>query len=406
MTCTALSPNEVVDAVAWRHHLHRHPELAYEERQTAEFVAERLAQFGLTVHRGLAGTGVVGTLRRGMSGRSIAIRADMDALPIREQASTTHASITAGRMHACGHDGHVAIALATARACACMPSLEGTVHFIFQPAEEGGAGARRMIQEGLFELFPCEAVYALHNWPALPLGTCVALDGARMAANAVFEVMILGRGCHGAMPHEGTDCILAGGHLLTALQSIVSRNINPVEAAVVSVTQIHAGDAHNVIPSSCVIRGTTRWFDDEIGKRLECRITDLSKAVAAAFGCEAQIRYERRYPATINDPAATRLVRAVASSAPVNLTLVDAEPSMGSEDFAFMLQAVPGCYLWLGAARPTDNYGLHSPNYDFNDELIPYGVALWVSLVRTCLASTRDRMSSDETERDDHPQSC
>lgn len=379
-----LSPGLIAEAVSWRHHLHKHPELAFNERQTADFVAAQLGQCGLTVHRGLGGTGVVGTLKRGTSQRSIAIRADMDALPIEEQSGAPHASTTRGIMHACGHDGHVTMALAAARMCAQLPNLDGTVHFIFQPAEENEGGARRMIEEGLFRLFPCDAVYGLHNWPALPLGTCMARDGAMMAAMGAFEVAISGRGCHGAMPHEGTDSLLAGCQLVTALQSIVSRNIDPLEAAVVSATQIRAGDTWNVIPDRCVIRGTTRWFDNRIGDSLEQRITELSKSIAAGFGCEAQVRYERRFPATINDPAAASFVRTVAGAVP-KLTLVDAHPSMGAEDFAVMLQAVPGCYFWLGTGKPEGNPGLHSPRYDFNDEVLPFGIAFWVALVRQSL---------------------
>jgi amidohydrolase len=383
-----LSPDLIAEAVSWRRHLHRHPELAYHEQKTAEFVASQLGQFGFSVHRGLARTGVVGTMTRGTSRRTIGIRADMDALRIHEQSGVAHASSTPGVMHACGHDGHVAMTLAAARVCAQLPDLDGTVHFIYQPAEEGGAGARRMTDEGLFRLFPCDAIYALHNWPALPLGTCVALDGVMMAANAVFEVVVAGKGCHGAMPHEGTDCILAGSQLVSALQSIVSRNIDPLAAAVASVTQIRAGDAHNVIPDKCIIGGTTRWTDDRIGNTLENRLTALSKSIAEAFHCEARVRYERRYPATVNDSAAARFVQTVAATAPVNLTLVEASPSMGSEDFAFMLQAVPGCYIWLGSGSSGKDHALHSSRYDFNDDLLPWGVALWVSLVRKSLTST------------------
>lgn len=383
-----LSADLIAQAVSWRHHLHKHPELAFNERQTAEFVASQLGQFGLVVHRGLAGTGVVGTLTRGTGRRTIAIRADMDALPIQEQSGASHASCVRSVMHACGHDGHVAIALAAARACANLPGLDGTVHFIFQPAEESGAGAQRMIEEGLFRLFPCEAVYALHNWPTLPLGGCVARDGAMMAANAVFEIVISGRGCHGAMPHQGTDSILAGCQLVSALQSIVSRTIDPLQAAVVSATKIRAGDTHNVIPDSCVICGTTRWFDSNVGDSLERRIIELSRSIAAAFGCTAQVRYERRYPATINDPGAASFVRSLGSAAGLNLSLIDAGPSMAAEDFAFMLQAVPGCYVWLGAGKSGNDHSLHSSRYDFNDELLPLGAALWVALVRKSLTST------------------
>lgn len=384
----ALSPDLITEAVSWRRYLHKHPELAFNERQTAGFVASKLAQFGLRVHRGLAGTGVVGTLTRGTGRRTIAIRADMDALAIQEQSGAPHASCVSDIMHACGHDGHVAMALAAARICARLPDLNGTVHFIFQPAEENGGGGRRMVEEGLFRLFPCDAVYALHNWPALPLGACVARDGTMMAALAAFEVMICGRGCHGAMPHEGTDSILAGCQLVSALHSIISRNVDPFQSAVASVTQIRAGKTWNVIPDSYTIRGTARWLDEHVGDMIERRIGELSRSIAAGFGCEAQIHYERRLPATINDPGAASFVRTVASASPLNLPLIDAGPSMGSEDFAFMLQAVPGCYFWLGAARSGEDQSLHSSRYDFNDELLPLGVAFWVSLVCRSLSGT------------------
>lgn len=380
-----LSPELIAEAKSWRRHLHRHPELAFNERQTADFIASQLAQFGLTVHRGLAGTGVVGTLTRGTGRRSIGIRADMDALPIEEQTGVSYASTSPGVMHACGHDGHVAIALAAARLCARLDNLDGTVHFIFQPAEENEGGAKRMIDEGLFQLFPCDAVYALHNWPLLPLGTCVARDGPIMAAMGIFEVVISGRGCHGAMPQEGTDSLLAGCHLVSALQSIVSRNIDPVDSGVVSVTRIRAGDTWNVIPDGCAIRGTTRWFDEGVGNKIERRIAELSKSIAEGFGCEARLRYERRFPATINDSGAAKFIRTVISTSDLNLKLSDAHPSMGSEDFAEMLRVVPGCYLWLGGATQVHNHGLHSPHYDFNDELIPLGAALWVTLVQKSL---------------------
>lgn len=386
-----LSPDLIAEAVAWRRHLHKQPELAYEERQTSDFVALQLGQFGLKVHRGLAGTGVVGTLTRGTSRRTIGIRADMDALRIQEQSGAAHASCVPGVMHACGHDGHVAMALAAARVCARLPDLDGTVHFIFQPAEEGAAGARKMIEDGLFKLFPCDAVYGLHNWPALPLGSYAVRDGAMMAANARFEMVIRGRGCHAAMPHEGTDAILAGCHLVSALQSIVSRNIDPLDAAIVSATQIHGGGAYNVIPDACTIRGTVRWFNSQVGDRLEGRLAELSRSIATGFGCEVQLRYERGYPATINDRDAANFVREVAGMSPLNLTLVDAPPTMGSEDFSFMLQAQPGCYFWLGAGRSENNFGLHSPQYDFNDALLPIGAGLWVSLVRHSLSDMSER---------------
>lgn len=376
----------LAEAVSWRRQLHANPELAFNEKQTSEFVASQLSQYGLAVHRGLAGTGVVGTLVRGTSRRTIAIRADMDALPIQEQTNTAHTSRVPGVMHACGHDGHVAMALAAARVCARLPDLDGTVHFIFQPAEENEGGGRRMVADGLFRLFPCDAIYALHNWPALAVGSCVALDGAMMAALAVFEITITGRGCHGAMPHQGTDPVLAACQLVSSLQSVISRNVDPLQPAVISTTQIRAGDTWNVIPDSCVIRGTTRWFDEAIGELLEARMTSLSNSIATAFGCTAEVRYDKRFPATINHAAAAAFVRTVASAPAVNLRVVDANPSMGSEDFAFMLREKPGCYLWLGTGKTARDEGLHSPRYDFNDDAIPLGVALWTALVQESLA--------------------
>ena len=380
-----ISVNILNQAVSWRRHLHQHPELAYQERQTADFVAAQLTQFGLSIHRGLAGTGVVGTLTRGTSRRAIGIRADMDALPIQEQSGVPHASTAPSVMHACGHDGHVAMLLTAAAFCAQDSNLDGTVHFIFQPAEENEGGGRRMVEEGLFRLFPCDTVYALHNWPALPLGTCVAREGAMLAAFATFEIVVSGRGCHGALPHEGTDCVLAACQLVSALHTIVSRNIDPRQAAVLSITQINAGDTWNTIPNSVTIRGTTRWFDGQVGDTLERRLTELANAIAGAFGCHARVHYERRSPATINDSDAAAVIRAVVANPGLNLTMVDIEPSTGSEDFAFMLQEVPGCYLLLGAGRSGDNPALHSSHYDFNDEVLPLGAGLWVQLVRQTL---------------------
>lgn len=382
-----ISPACIAEAVSWRHHLHRHPEIAYHEHRTADFVAAKLETFGLKVHRGLAGTGVVGTLLRGTGKRAIGIRADMDALRMQERSGAAHASQIEGTMHGCGHDGHVAIALAAARACSELPNLNGTVHFIFQPAEEGAAGALRMVEDGLFQLFPCDAVYGLHNWPALPVGSCVALDGPLMAANARFEIEIAGRGCHSAFPQEGNDALLASCQVVTALQSIVSRNLDPVEAGVLSATQINAGtEALNVIPDRCRIRGVARWFESRIGERIEQRMRELSQSIAAGFGCEARVSFDRRTPATINDPRAARFIRSVIGASNLGLEVVSARPSMASEDFSYMLQAKSGCYLWLGAGRQGANPGLHSPLYDFNDDVLPLGAALWVEVVRRSLA--------------------
>lgn len=379
-----LSSKLIAEAVGWRQHLHKHPELAFKETKTAEFIASQLSLFGLTVHRGLGGTGVVGTLTRGTSRRTIGIRADMDALPIEEQSGVPHSSSVRGLMHACGHDGHVAMALAAAGACSRLTTLDGTVHFIFQPAEEGECGAKRMIEDGLFRLFPCDAIYALHNQPALPFGSCVARDGVMLAACALFEIKVSGRGCHGGRPHQGTDPILAGCQLVSSLQSITSRNLDPLQSAVVSATQFRAGDSFNVIPDHCLIRGTTRWLDGAVGDMVERRMRELSASIAAGFGCTAEVSYDRRFPATINDPAAANFVRTVALTVP-RLTVVDLPPTTGSEDFSEMLRLVPGCYVWLGTGRSAVDPGLHSPRYDFNDELLPVGVALWTALVQKSL---------------------
>jgi hippurate hydrolase len=378
-----LSAELIAEAVAWRRDLHRHPELAFNERRTSDFVAAQLAASGLAVHRGLGRTGVVGTLARGSSRRAIGIRADMDALPIDERSGAVHTSSASGVMHACGHDGHVAIALAAARACAQLKGLDGTVHFIFQPAEEREGGAQQMIADGLFRDFPCDTIYALHNWPALPLGTCVARDSAMMAAIAEFDVTLTGRGCHGAMPHQGIDPIIAACQLVGSLQSIVSRNVDPLGTAVVSVAAIHGGEAFNVVPDTCAVRGSTRWFDDRVGETLERRIVELSRSVSEGFGCTARVCYRQMYPPTVNDPAAAQTVRTVATG--TGLQVLDEPPSMASEDFAVMLRSVPGCYLWLGSGQP--EHGLHSPRYDFNDALVPLGAALWVALVRRILGT-------------------
>lgn len=372
-------PQQVIaDAVAWRRHLHRNPELGFQEHATADFIAARLAEFGYEVQRGIGRTGVVGSLAKGGGNRAIGIRADIDALPIAEAGSAEWMSQNPGRAHACGHDGHVATALAAARVLAGTP-FEGTVRFIFQPAEENEGGGREMVRDGLFSLAPVDAVYAMHNWPGLPLGTLVARDREMMAAFGIFEIALTGRGAHGAMPHEGADVLLAAAHLVTALQSIAARNVDPLHGAVVSVTQVHGGDAWNVLPETAAIRGTTRWFDPAVGDLVESRLKALAGTIPQGFGCTAGVRYERRYPPTLNTPANARIVRGAAAAA--GLAVADAEPSMAGEDFAFMLAEVPGCYFWMGAAKEGDNPGLHSPRFDFNDELIPLGAGFWVDLV-------------------------
>ena len=374
---------EIDEAVKWRHHLHRNPELGFEEHETAALIATRLTEWGYSVRTGYGKTGLVGTLSRGNSSKAIGIRADMDALPISEQTGLSYASRTAGKMHACGHDGHVSMALAAARACSRL-NFDGTVHFIFQPAEENEGGGRAMVEDGLFRDFAMEGIYAMHNWPALDLGQCVARDDQMMAAFGTFEIHIQGRGAHGAMPHEGADPIVAASHLISALQSIASRNVSPLQSAVISATQIHGGDAWNVIPEDVVIRGTTRWFEEDVGAKIEARIRSLAMSVAAGFDCAATVDHLFRYPATINDPGCAAVVRSVASTTP-GIDVIDAAPSMAAEDFAFMLREKPGCYFWLGARRPGKNPGLHSAYFDFNDDLLPLGTQMWVSLVNSQL---------------------
>ena len=384
MATLDLPSSDMEQAVAWRHMLHARPELAYQEHATAAFVTGQLAEWGFQMRTGIARTGVVGTLSRGTSRRAIAIRADMDALPITEETGVSYASTVPGVMHACGHDGHVAMALAAARASSRMRDLDGTVHFVFQPAEEVEGGALEMVRDGLFRDCPAERIFGLHNWPALDTGSVVARDGAMMAAFATFEIAVSGRGSHGAMPHEGADPVAAAAQVVSALQTIASRNVSPLDSAVVSVTQIHGGDAYNVIPETVTLRGTTRWFDPAVGDLVERRVSEVAAGVAGAMGCTARTHYRRRYPATINDPAAAAFAREVAAGLP-GLRVEDAAPSMAAEDFAFMLEERPGCYLWLGSRRPGENPGLHSPRFDFNDAIIPDGVRLWTALVAASL---------------------
>ncbi|KQM32538.1 peptidase M20 [Rhizobium sp. Leaf68] len=385
MTIMTIPAKTIAQAVDWRHFLHSIPELAYEEWQTSAFVAEKLAGFGMTVQTGLAGTGVVASLTKGNSRRVIGLRADMDALPINEVAEYRYRSQFAGKMHACGHDGHMAMLLAAASLAPEM-NFDGTVRFIFQPAEEAEGGALRMIEDGLFDMLPVDSVYGLHNWPALPPGAFVAGAGPIMAAFSIFSIEICGKGAHGAMPHEGTDPIVAGCAVVSALQSVVSRNVSPLDTAVLSVTQIQAGDAYNVIPDRAIIRGTGRWFSKEVGDKLEARVRKIANDIASAHGCEAVIRYERRYPATINDATSAGVAREAAAK--VGLTVLDAQPSMASEDFAFMLNAVPGAYAWIGSGRGPVNPGLHSPHFDFNDSVIPAGIAYWIHLIEVELGSS------------------
>lgn len=372
------------DMTAWRRDIHAHPETAFEEHRTSEVIAAKLAEFGLEVHRGLAGTGVVGTLQGSRpGGRAIALRADIDALHIHEKNGFEHASRHEGRMHACGHDGHTTMLLGAARYLAETRNFAGKVHFIFQPAEENEGGARRMIEDGLFSKFPVEAVFGMHNWPGLPPGTFAARPGPMMASFDIFEIGITGKGAHAAMPHEGVDPIVIAAQLVGALQTVVSRNTHPLESAVVSVTQIHGGDTWNVIPDEVVLRGTTRAFKPEIQDLVERRMREIAENICAAHGAKMSWRYERRYPPTINSERETETAAAVLAEIVGGENVRrDVLPSMGSEDFAFMLQKKPGSYVWIGNGG---NANLHNPGYDFNDEILPIGASYWARLVERVL---------------------
>lgn len=374
------------ELVAWRRDLHAHPELAFQEHRTAELIAGLLASWGWEVDRGLGGTGVVGTLRTGEGG-SIGLRADMDALPMQEAGTAPHRSTAPGRMHACGHDGHMAMLLGAARHLAAVRPFEGTVRVIFQPAEENEGGGRAMVEDGLFERHPVDAVYGLHNWPGLDVGRFAVGPAAMMASYDVFEVQLEGRGCHAAMPHAGTDVVVAASNLVLALQTLVSRATNPQDAAVLSVTQLQGGDTWNVIPERATLRGTTRSLSPQVQDMLETGIARVARGVAAAHGVEATIRTERRYPPTINTPQEAALAAAAAKDV-LGEGAVDESPrpSMGAEDFAFMLQRRPGAYAWLGAGPPEAcGANLHNPHYDFNDAILPLGASWWVRLVERAL---------------------
>ena len=379
----------------WRHHLHAHPETAFEETATSAFVADKLAAIGLEVHRGLARTGIVAALRCGSGGEAIGLRADIDALHVTERSGVAYASKNTGRMHACGHDGHTAMLLGAAKALARRRRIDGTVYFIFQPAEENEGGGRVMVEEGLFDRFPMRAVYGMHNWPRLPLGSFAMRPGPLMAAYDVFEIVATGKGAHAAMAYAGRDPMLFVAQAISALQTIVARNIHPLDAGVISVTQVHGGDTWNVIPEEVVLRGTVRSFTPAVQDLIEQRMRTIVAGVAATFEMSATVRYERRYPATVNAEAETRHALA-AAAAVVGAEHVDDDPTpeMGSEDFAFMLQAKPGCYVWLGAGRGPETPNIHSPHYDFNDDALAIGASYWVKLAEQQLAGAAARKAA------------
>jgi hippurate hydrolase len=365
----------------WRRYLHKNPELGFEEFKTSDFVANKLEDMGLSVHRGLAGTGVVATLSSGDGiGKAIALRADMDALPLQEKGSVMHCSETPGKMHACGHDGHTTMLLGAAKYLTETQNFNGTVQFVFQPAEEGKGGGKKMIEDGLFNLFPAEEVYGMHNMPGMKVGDFAVASGPMMAARDNFEILVQGRGAHAAMPHQGVDPVVVGSHIVLALQTITSRNINPQESLVVSVTQFHAGEAFNIIPDTVLLKGTCRVFDKELQETLPDRIRRIIDGVALTFGAKSELTYHSGYPATINTKGQSEFCAKIAKEIAGSEKGVDLSPvpSMGAEDFSYMLQERPGCYIWAGNG---DSAGLHNPEYDFNDQLLAVGASYWSKLV-------------------------
>ncbi|MGD1877479.1 MAG: M20 aminoacylase family protein [Kiloniellaceae bacterium] len=374
----------------WRRDIHAHPETAFEEVRTADFVAEKLAEFGIAVHRGLATTGVVGVLdgQSNASGRTIGLRADMDALHIQELNGFDHRSRHDGKMHACGHDGHTAMLLGAAKYLSETRNFDGRVTFIFQTAEENEGGGRVMVEEGLFDKFPVEAVYGLHNMPGMPVGSVSLRSGPAMAAFDIFEIVVTGKGTHAAMPQLGIDPIVTGAQIVSSLQTIASRRTAPLDAVVVSVTQFHAGDTWNVIPETAVIRGTVRSFKKETQDRMEADIERMARAICESQGATMTLRYERRYPALVNTETETGIAaQAAARVVGEDQVTVGAEPLMGSEDFAYMLQEKPGCYVWLGNGMEGGPGGcsVHNPHYDFNDEIAVVGASYWATLVEQTL---------------------
>jgi amidohydrolase len=379
---------------AIRRDIHAHPELCFQEERTSELVANTLAQWGIEVHRGLGKTGVVGVIEGRPGPRAIALRADMDALPMTEHNTFAHASRFPGRMHACGHDGHTAMLLAAAQHLATHRDFAGRVVLVFQPAEEGGGGAREMIRDGLFERFPVDAIYGMHNWPGMPAGTFAIKDGPCFASSNEFKIVLRGKGCHGAMPHLGVDPVPVACQLVQAFQTILTRNVRPVETGVISVTMIQAGEATNVIPDTVTMQGTVRTFTTDTLDLIEARMRELTQHTAAAFGATAEFEFHRNYPPTVNHRMETEFARQVMIDTVGAERVQSFEPTMGAEDFSYFLQAKPGAYFVIGNGDGTHREGghglgpctLHNPSYDFNDQLIPVGATLWVTLARAWLA--------------------
>ena len=369
-----------------RHDLHRHPELAYGEKRTAALVAKLLREWGIEVHEGIGKTGVVGVIGAGNADRAIGLRADMDALPIHETSGAPYASVHPGVAHSCGHDGHTAMLLCAARYLAETRRFDGRVHLLFQPAEEGLAGAKAMIEDGLFERFPCAEVYALHNWPTLPAGTIATRAGPIMGASDRFTIKVRGTGGHAAMPHLASDTVLCAAQIVMGAHTLIARRIDPAATAVLSITRIEGGSSHNVLPPEVVLAGTVRTFDPAVQDKLEATLRDWVDLTARAAGCTASVEYVRIYPATVNDPDCAQHALDAAAALFGKALRVD-YPTGTAEDFSFMLQRVPGAYIWVGSRKGESSPSLHHPSFDFNDEALPAGAALLASLAERRLAA-------------------
>jgi hippurate hydrolase len=378
-----------------RRDIHAHPELCFEEQRTSDLIAKALTDWGIPLHRGLGKTGVVGIVKNGNGRRAVGLRADIDALPMSEHNTFAHASVHTGRMHACGHDGHTAMLLAAAKYLAKHRDFDGTVYLIFQPAEEGGGGARVMINDGLFDLFPMEAIFGIHNWPGVPAGHFAIKSGPVFASSNEFKITIRGKGSHAAMPHNGIDPVPVACQMVQAFQTIITRNKRPVDTGVISVTMIHAGEATNVVPASCELQGTVRTFTSEVLDMIERRMQQIAEATSRAFGATSQFSFRRNYPPTVNHPKETEFVRTLLSGLVGPSSVHEFEPTMAAEDFSYFLLAKPGCYFLIGngdgghhpSGHDAGPCTLHNPNYDFNDELIPLGGSMWVRLAESWLNS-------------------
>ena len=377
-----------------RRDIHAHPELCFEEVRTADLIAQQLAQWDIPVHRGLGRTGVVGVVNGGSSPRAVGLRADMDALPMTERNTFAHASRHPGKMHACGHDGHVAMLLAAAKHLARHRNFDGTVYLVFQPAEEGGGGAREMMRDGLFDRFPMEAIFGAHNWPGMQVGQFAIKKGPCFASSNEFKITVRGKGGHAAMPHNGVDPVPVVCQMVQAFQAILTRNVRPIDPAVISVTMIHTGEATNVVPELCVMQGTVRTFTLEVLDLIERRMREVAQYTCAAFGATCEFEFSRNYPPTINHPAETEFVRRVMAGVVGEANVLEFEPTMGAEDFSYYLLEKPGAYFLIGNGDGSHREGghglgpcmLHNASYDFNDELIPLGATLWVRLAEQWLA--------------------